>query len=444
MNIKLPDEVQYIIDTLRRNGHEAYIVGGCVRDSVLGRTPKDWDICTPALPEQTMACFDGHHIIETGLRHGTITLMLNHTPFEITTYRTDGKYSDNRRPDTVEFVSSLKDDLSRRDFTVNAMAYAPDEGIVDFFDGLKDLKSGTIRCVGDANRRFQEDSLRIMRAIRFASVLGFSIEENTAKAMEDNRGLLKNIAAERIAVELNKTLTGNNVSDILLAHLPVMTEIIPEMSSMIGFEQNNTHHCYDVLRHTLVSIDHALKDTILRLTMLFHDMGKPLCYTETEDGIGHFYGHPQISSDMAKEILLRLKYDNNTLKTVPELILYHDTEILPHRKYVKRWLNKIGEERFRQLIEVKRADAMAQAPCYQQRKLEALAELTRLTDEIIGQGQCFSLRDLAVTGRDLLEAGVGEGVQIGAVLNRLMEMVIDEQVENEKEALLRVFKEEKF
>jgi len=417
MIIKISNEVQYIIETLQKSGYEAYIVGGCVRDRILGKEPKDWDICTPALPEQTMKCFAEYHIIETGLQHGTVTLMLNHIPFEITTYRIDGQYSDNRRPDKVEFVSSLKADLSRRDFTINAMAYNSNKGIVDFFGGMDDLNTGIIRCVGDAGQRFREDALRIMRALRFASVLSFSIDEDTSKAMLDNKNLLKNIAVERIASEINRMITGNGVSNILLKYWPVITEIIPEIAPMNGFEQNNSYHCHDVLHHSLFSIDHAPKNIVIRLAMLFH---------------------PQVSSDMAKAILLRLKYDNDTIKDVTELVFYHDANIQPDIKHVKRWLNKIGEEKLRQLIEVKKADAMAQSVYYQKEKLGTLDKISDVLNEIIEQQQCFSLKDLAVNGKDLLAVGFEEGVEIGAALNRLIEMVIDEQVENDKHELLRI------
>ena len=434
---ELPDEVRHIIDTLENNGFEAYAVGGCVRDGLLGKTPKDWDICTPARPLQTMKYFAGRHIIETGLRHGTITLMLNHKPFEITTYRIDGAYTDNRHPDKVEFTNDLKGDLSRRDFTINAMAYNPKRGVVDFFGGEKDLNSGIIKCVGDANKRFQEDALRIMRALRFASVLGFSIDDDTSKAMLDNKKLLNNIAVERIAAELNKFILGNGIRNIMLKHMPVITEIIPEMSPVIGFEQNNPYHCYDVLNHILFSVENAPEDVDIRLSTLFHDIGKPECYTET-DGTGHFYGHQRAGSEIAKKILLRLKYDRNTVETVTELIFWHDADIQPHRKNVKRWLNRIGEKRLRQLLEVKRADAMAHAAGYGQKKANKLTKILTLVNEIIEQRQCFSLKDLAVNGDDLIALGIPEGVKVGIILNRLMNMVIDERVENDKAKLLEI------
>ena len=436
MNIKIPDEAHYIIETLENNGCETYVVGGCVRDSLLGKEPKDWDICTSAIPEKTMKFFEGVHIIETGRQHGTITLILNHKAFEITTYRVDGVYTDNRHPVKVEFVRDLKEDLSRRDFTINAMAYNPKTGLADFFNGVNDLDNKVIKCVGDANKRFREDALRIMRAMRFASVLGFEIHTDTSKAMFDNKKLLNNIAVERIADELNKMITGNGIKDILLQHMPVITEIIPEILPMVGFEQNNPWHYLDVWQHTLTSITNAPVDMTLRLTMLLHDIGKPSCYTESDDGVGHFYGHPQVSCDMAKEILSRLKFDNATIDTVAQLILHHDADIQPRRKHIKRWLNKIGEERFRQLLEIKRADNKAQAIIRTQEKLDMLSDIEIILNEIIEQQQCFSLKDLAVNGRDLIDIGIPEGKQIGTILNHLMDMVIDESIENDKTTLL--------
>ena len=441
IKIKLPTEVEYIIDTLGEKGFEAYAVGGCVRDSILGKQPHDWDVCTSALSAQVISCFAGQRVIETGLQHGTVTLMLNEKPFEVTTFRVDGEYTDNRRPDEVEFVRELKSDLARRDFTCNAMAYNLQTGLVDYYGGQRDLAAGIIKCVGDANKRFQEDALRIMRALRFAAVLGFSIDDDTAKAMHNNRALLGNIAAERIAAELNKLIMGDNLVELLSAHFPVLAEIIPELGPTVGFEQNNPYHCYDVLTHTLASVDAAPKDLQVRLTMLFHDIGKPKNYSQSEDGIGHFYGHAELSSLLAHEILLRLKYDNDMIRAVMQLVLYHDAEIAPRRKHIKRWLNKIGEVSFRQLLEVKRADAMAQSEKYQQGKLGALDAVLPILDEIIAERQCFSLKDLAVNGRDLIAAGVPQGTAIGAILNRLLEMVVDEEAENDRAVLLEAASE---
>ena len=436
MKIKIPDEVGYIINTLEENGYEAYAVGGCVRDSLLGNHPTDWDICTSALPEQAMTVFSGQRIVDTGSKYGTITLVLDHKPFEITTYRVDGDYSDHRRPDKVEFVSSLKEDLARRDFTINAMAYNRKTGVIDFFGGLDDIH-GVIRCVGEAGDRFQEDALRIMRALRFASRLGFSIEENTANAMHEKRGLLNSISVERIAAELNKFITGDNIAELLQAHKTIIMEIIPELALMDGFDQNTPYHCYDVWTHTLMSMEYAPKELAIRLVMLLHDIAKPQCYIEKE-GTGRFPGHQQVGSDMAGKILRRLKYDNDTIDTVIRLILHHDDGIEPESKIVKRWLSRMGEHRLRLLIEVKRADALAQSERYHDDKLAVLSGVVSLIDEIIKQRQCFTLKDLALDGDDLIEMGVREGAGIGIILNKLLDMVINEEAVNDKAILAEI------
>lgn len=433
--IDIPDEVASIIAAISDGGYEAYAVGGCVRDCLLGKAPVDWDICTPSLPERTIEIFKGCHVVETGLKHGTITLMLNNKPFEITTYRVDGMYSDNRRPDSVEFVGDLRADLSRRDFTINAMAYNPSRGLVDYFGGEADLQSGTIRCVGDADTRFREDALRVMRALRFASTLGFSISGETAAAAHRRKSLLRNISAERISVELSKLLTGAKAGATLREHAPVLTEIIPEIEAMIGFDQNTPYHYLDVWEHTAESVDHAPADVTLRLTMLLHDIAKPDCYTEV-NGRGHFHGHPLMSADIANRTLRRLRYDNETIDAVTQLVLYHDAGVLPDAKNVRRWLNRIGERRLRQLAEVKRADSMAQSEKYRKDKLDALETIEMLIDRIIEERQCFTLKDLAVNGRDLIAIGMPEGAEIGKTLARLLDMVLDERAENEKTALL--------
>ena len=379
INIKIPDDVLYIIDILENNNFEAYAVGGCVRDSLSGKEPHDWDICTSALPEQTMKCFESHHIIETGLKHGTVTLMLNHEPFEITTYRVDGKYKDNRRPENVKFVSVLKRDLARRDFTVNAMAYNPKTGLIDYYGGRQDLTERKIKCVGNADKRFNEDALRIMRALRFASVFGFSIEAGTSESMRKNKKLLHNIAAERIAVEFNKLILGDGANDILSKHQEIITEIIPELIFS-------------------ADINAAPKDLVIRLALLFDDYEK------------------------AKKALSRLKYDNDTSRAAAQLVLYYGEEIKPERTHIKRWLNKIGEERFRQLITIKKPDI----------------EILNLLNEIIEHKQCFLLKDLAVNGSDLIEEKIASGVQIGVVLNKLLDMVINDEAENNKNILLEI------
>jgi len=439
ININISNEAGRVIDTLEANGFEAYAVGGCVRDSVMGKVPEDWDICTSALPEQTAGCFPESHIIETGLKHGTITVITNSIPVEVTTYRIDGDYSDNRHPDSVRFVRELEGDLSRRDFTINAMAYNHGRGLIDFFGGVSDIERKIIRCVGEADKRFREDSLRIMRALRFASALGFTIDEETSGAILRNKELLGNIAVERISVELNKMLVGENVKDILLFYTQIIEKIIPEITDMIGFKQNNPHHIYDVWRHTVESITMIPADHVLRLTMLLHDIAKPGCYTET-DSVGHFHGHQQPGSDMAGDILRRLKYPNSTIDTVKKLVLYHDAVILPDARHIKRRLSRLGENGLRLLLMVKRADIMAQSEFLRKEKLESLDKVKLVLDEIIRQRQCFSMKDLAVGGRDLIDAGIPEGAEVGSCLNRLLKLVIDESVENRKEDLLEILK----
>lgn len=406
----------------------------------MSREPHDWDICTSALPEQTIQCFDGFHIIETGLKHGTITIMIDYEPYEVTTYRIDGEYSDNRHPDEVKFVTNLKEDLSRRDFTINAMAYSPTAGIIDFYNGAKDLEQRRIRCVGDPDQRFNEDALRIMRALRFASVFGFEIAESTDCSIRYYQDLLKNISIERINSELCKLLLGKGAESILTKYADVISVVIPEIKPMIGFKQNNPYHYLDVWNHTIQTVTNAPEYLVIRLAMLFHDIAKPSCYTQDEQGVGHFYGHPQHSSDTAFEIMKRLKFDNETLYRVKDLIFYHDVDLLPRNKQVKRWLNKIGEEKLRQLIQVKCADTMGQADWIRAERIPQLIEVEHCIDNIIEQQQCFSMKDLAVNGRDLIFIGISEGVEIGKTLNRLIDMVLDEQVENDREELLEIAK----
>jgi len=440
MNINLPCEVKYIIQMLETSGHKAYAVGGCVRDSVLGKEPKDWDICTSALPEETKKCFEksSGRIFETGLHHGTVSLLQNGKTFEITTFRTDGTYSDNRRPDTVNFIKDLKSDLSRRDFTINALAYHPKEGLIDYFGGTEDIKSKQIRCVGDADARFREDALRIMRALRFSSVLGFEIEKNTLEALVRNRKLLENIAAERIHVELDGLLVGKNVKNVLTLHYKVIEIIIPEIAALVGFDQKSRYHDLDVWSHTVkavANVEGARDNRILKLTMLLHDIAKPECYTEKE-GAGHFYGHPQAGSEVARKILNRLKYDKKTIKTITKLVQYHDTEIKPSAKAVRRWLNKLGIEQMQMLISVKAADASAKSSERLMTQVKEIEEITRILDEVIKSGSCFSLKDLSVNGKDMIDCGISEGAEVGKALQQLLELVIDEKLPNEREALL--------
>lgn len=436
IEIKIPQEVQLILNILTAQGYEAYVVGGCVRDSLLGQKPQDWDICTSALPQEVKKAFNNFPVLETGLKHGTVTVMIEHELYEVTTYRIEGKYSDNRHPDKVEFIKNLEQDLARRDFTINAMAYNPKSGLVDCFNGLADLRNKIIRCVGKAEERFLEDGLRILRALRFASAYDFKIDKNTEEAIEAKKGLLSKIAVERIQVELNKLLCGPGVKRVLHQFAEVLAVIIPEILPMLGFGQNNPHHIYDLWTHTIESVAQVPQQKVLRLTMLFHDLGKPDCYTVDKKGIGHYYGHSIISAEKAEDILQRLKYDRATINTVFTLVAKHDLDLLPQKKYLKPLLNKIGVENFRLLLEVQKADNKAKHPEAKIECLEKIREIEGLLEEIIRQEECFTLKDLAINGQDLLKLGIKQGPEVGTILNFLLQQVIEERVGNSKEELL--------
>lgn len=442
MEIKLPSQVKNIITRLEQNGFEAYAVGGCVRDSLLGLKPNDWDVTTSAPPEKAEQCFDGFKIIETGLKHGTITLIVDSMPVEITTYRVDGEYSDNRHPNEVRFTKSLKEDLMRRDFTINAMAYGNSSGIIDYFGGMDDLDRKVIRCVGSPEKRFGEDGLRILRALRFSSVLGFSIEDETSKEISANKGLLDGIARERVREEFTKLLCGKSASEVLQNHREVIAQFIPEIRACFGFEQNNPHHIYDVWEHILKSIECVEPEPVLRLTMFFHDMGKPLCYTEGSDGVGHFYGHADISAKIAQTVLKRLRYSRRFSETVTTLVKLHSIPVAADEKAVKRRLNKIGEENFRLLLKVKAADTKAKSPmCSGQ--LDVLKGTEAALDNITREKKCFTQNELAVNGFDLMSAGIPQGKEVGETLHTLLYAVIDGKCENTREGLLAYAKKHK-
>ncbi len=438
MKINMPIEAHIIIDTLEKFGYEAYIVGGCVRDSILGKEPYDWDITTSALPEQIMESFTNFKIVETGLKHGTVTIVINHKPFEITTYRIDGTYSDCRRPDYVEFTQNLYEDLSRRDFTINAMAYNDKDGLQDPFGGYKDLQKKVIRCVGDAELRFGEDALRIFRAIRFSSVLGFEVEEKTKQAIFDKKELLKKVSIERIETEFSKMLKGAKAVELIDEYREIIALFIPEIQAMFGFKQNNKYHIYDVWNHTLKSMEQT-NDWFIKLTMLLHDIGKPLCYTEDEKG-GHFYLHNIKGAAMAKDILTRLRFDNETINDISQLVLVHDDLKKASSRSIKRMLNRIGERQFERLLEVMRCDTKAHNPEYISR-LEEIDKIEILFKEIIVSNQCFNLKQLEIGGNDLINIGIAKGKLIGQTLNSLLEMVINNELENDKEQLLNKAKE---
>ncbi len=440
LDIILPLPVARALSVLEANGYEGYIVGGCVRDSLLGRTPNDWDVTTNATPAEMKACFDSFRVIETGIRHGTLTVILDGMQLEITTYRNDGEYLDNRHPVQVTFSNKIEDDLSRRDFTVNAMAYHPQKGLVDLFDGRRDLQAGIIRCVGDAKTRFEEDGLRILRAIRFASVLDFAIDDDTARAVHACRHLLSGIAAERIREEFCKLICGPGAVRILRDYIDVIAVFLPELNRCVGFEQNTKYHCYDVFEHTLQALELCKGDDLItRLGVLLHDVGKPLCYTEDEQG-GHFKGHAPVGVEITREVLTRLRFDNETIRRMELLVEWHDIPLSAEKKRVKRLLQKLSDEDILRLLEIKRCDRLAHAPDFRELPPE-LAMIPLVIDEIRAEDACLSLRTLAIGGDDLILLGIPKGKQIGQMLQMLLDEVIEERLPNEKNALLQAAKE---
>ena len=437
-HISVPTGAKHILQKLHAAEYSAYVVGGCVRDSLLGRTAHDWDITTSAKPLDMMRIFSEETIYETGIKHGTLTIRsCDNELYEVTTYRTDGNYSDNRHPDEVIFVTSLKQDILRRDFTMNALAYNEEEGIVDYVSGYTDISRGIIRCVGNADERFNEDALRILRALRFSATYGFKIDEATDRAIHRNKHLLSNIAKERVHDELVKMLLGNNILDVLLSYSDVISFIIPELGRCIGFEQNNPYHCYNVYDHIAHAVS-AYKGTNPKvlLALLLHDIGKPLCYTEDERG-GHFHGHAEISADMAERILTNLKFDNDTKHTVVELIRAHDMDIAPTKKSVRRALSKFGPDFMALLMDVRLADIMAHSSYLHDARIEKHTKRLEILDTILAENQCFSLKDLAVNGNDIMETfGLKPGKRVGEILHHLLDLVIADDIPNDKTELL--------
>ena len=435
IEILIPAGAAKILRVLEDHGYEAYVVGGCVRDSLLGRNPHDWDITTSALPLQVKALF--RRTIDTGLKHGTVTIMENGEPYEVTTYRVDGEYLDGRHPSEVTFTASLKEDLQRRDFTINAMAYSEKNGLQDFFGGLQDLKNKRIRAVGDPMKRFGEDALRIMRAVRFAAQLGYEIEEETVRAMKILAPTLSKVSAERISSELEKTLLSPHPEKLRMMYEAGITAVIlPEFDRCMETPQNNPHHIYNVGEHTIVSIRNARPDKVLRLVMLLHDFGKSVCRTTDENGIDHFYGHPESSAEMAGKILRRLKSDNATRGAVVKLVRFHDRAAGLTERSVRKMIREIGEDLFPLYLEVKEADTLAQSEYKRQEKLDYLADVRRIYRKILDEGDCLTLRDLAVNGSDLIEAGMEPGKQIGEVLGAMLEDVLEDPSHNEKGYLM--------
>ncbi|MDE6314225.1 MAG: CCA tRNA nucleotidyltransferase [Lachnospiraceae bacterium] len=440
MTIQLPEKVKYIIEELERHGWEAYAVGGCVRDSLLGRNPNDWDITTSAKPEQVKEIF--HRTVDTGIQHGTVTVMLNREGFEVTTYRIDGEYEDNRHPKEVIFTSDLVEDLKRRDFTINAMAYNPRTGLVDAFNGMEDMRNKCIRCVGNARERFCEDALRILRAVRFGAQLKFAIAEETRQAMKELSGNLSYISAERIQTELLKLLVSEEPQRFKEAYeLGITGIILPEFDEIMTCTQENIHHCYTVGQHTLESLQHIEPDKVLRLALLFHDFGKPKTKTMDEQQTAHFCGHAMESARMAETIMKRLKFDNDTMGKVVKLVELHDHRPLLKKKSVKKLIVKSGPELFLPLLKVKYADTMAQSRYRREEKLAYLAELKCIYERVLEEKECISLKELAVNGKDMIALGVPQGKRMGEILKELFELVLEEPERNNREELLALVKE---
>lgn len=435
MRIQLPDKVHKIIETLRAAGYEAYAVGGCVRDSVLGREPNDWDITTSAKPEETKRLFQ--RTIDTGIQHGTVTIMMDKEGFEVTTYRIDGEYEDSRHPKEVTFTASLEEDLKRRDFTINAMAYNEQDGLVDIFGGIRDIEAGVIRCVGDAKERFTEDALRMLRAVRFSAQLGYRIEEETGNAIKELAPNLQKISAERIQAELVKLVTSPHPDYLRIAYETGITkEVLPEFDLCMETPQNNAHHCYNVGEHILHAMLAVEPDKVLRLGMLFHDIGKPQTLTIDENGITHNKMHPVVGEKMTRNILRRLKFDNDTVDKVCKIVLYHDQDIALTDTGVRRAINRMGEDIFPLIIAVHRADISAQSDYKKQEKLEKLAYIEKTYEDICSRKEAVSLKDLAINGSDLIALGMKPGRQIGEMLHELLELVLEDPVLNQKEELL--------
>lgn len=435
MTMDMPKNVDTAINLLQSAGFEAYAVGGCVRDSLLGKTPNDWDITTSAKPEDMKSVFAEFHCIDTGIKHGTVTVVIDGEPLEITTFRLDGEYEDNRHPKSVTFTSNLGADLGRRDFTVNAMAYSKMTGTVDLFGGQNDLKNKIIRCVGDPDRRFNEDALRILRALRFASALDFEIEEKTAQSLLKNRALLGNISEERIAKELLKLVCGKGAKRILTDFAPVLFEILPELQPMYKNSHDNPHHCYDIYEHTLIAVESIDPEPTLRFAMLLHDCGKPAVKKFDENGVAHFYGHQRISAEISAQILARLKVSNKFRDEILFLVSNHDRwELYENTEKMPRYLSKFGLDGVLKLLKVMRADVLAQSPEYRYR-LDQIADAEEIAKNLAAQKPCLSLSELQINGRTLMDIGIPQGRKLGAVLAQLLDEVIDGVTKNTQEAL---------
>ena len=435
MQLKMPANVQLIIDKLTKRGYEAYIVGGCVRDSVLEKKPDDWDVTTSAQPCEIKKVFT--RTIDTGIAHGTVTVLVGSDAIEVTTYRIDGEYRDNRHPDSVEFTTNLSQDLQRRDFTINAMAYNDEEGLIDPFGGMKDLKRQVIRCVGEPYQRFGEDALRILRAVRFAAQLEFTIDDNTKVAIQESVASLEHISAERIQVEIIKLITSPRPEVWRDAwELGITKVIMPEFDTMMVTEQNTPYHMYNVGEHTIKVMENVSPNRVLRLAALLHDVGKPMMKTTDTNGIDHFKRHSEVGEKIAGDILRRLKFDNDTTNEVLRLIKWHDHRPQANERSVRRAVNKIGDDIFPSFLDLQYADTMGKSEVDLSEKLKLNADLRKIYKKIKDEGQCISLKDLAISGKDLIDIGIKTGPSMGEILKRALNEVLDDPTKNTKEYLM--------
>lgn len=437
VDYKLPEQIETLLKKLSEHGYEAYVVGGAVRDILIGKKPEDYDVATSAMPDEVMTVFGEKHCHPTGLAHGTVTVVLDGVPVEVTTFRVDGDYMDSRHPEQVSFTRSLEEDIKRRDFTINALALSPDGTVLDYCGGVNDLRSRLLRTVGDPDERFSEDALRILRGLRFSSEHGFKIEEETAQAMLRRKDSLRDLSVERIWKEFSRLICGMYCASVMRRFFDIFTVFLPEIAPMKGFEQHNPHHIYDVWEHTLAAMTYVPQTVVLRTAVLLHDIGKPQCFELGEDGIGHFRGHSKISAAMADTILQRLKVDNDTRRTVVLLVKAHDVPLEPvSMKSVRRRLAQYGEEDVRLLLEVKRADTSAHSAKSAYR-ISELARFETLLDQAIKDQLCFSYSSMNINGKDLIGLGIPAGAKLGSIKKQLLNEIIDGTLKNEKNVLLQ-------
>jgi len=434
MPYPIPEKINEVLTKIRDAGFRALPVGGCVRDLLRGKTPHDWDITSSATPDELLRIFNGRRIAPLsngGIKHGTVTVIIDHQPIEITTFRCDGEYSDGRRPDSVGFSRELSDDLCRRDFTINALCIDEQGGIVDMFGGRDDLEKGIIRAIGDPDKRFYEDSLRILRALRFAAAFGFEIEPATAESMHKNIDRIDLIAAERISDELIKLICAPDFLRIALQYKDILCKVLPELAPMVGLYQRQDYHCFDVYDHTMHTVAQIRPDPLLRLTMLLHDVGKPVCSNN-----GHFFRHEQVGAGMAEEILKRLNCGKAKRERIVKLIDRHSIPIPTDRLKIKKLLAKYGDETVLQLLEVKRADNMAKRENVVAERIPLIDKTIAQVKEIMNEKPPLTLRQLAVSGNDLMQLGLAPGPEMGSILNEMLESVVAEQLKNDKQTLL--------